>query len=144
MTRSIYTRLTLSALLALALLIGAPAERSQAEVLRLQDGTILHGRIVEYALESPTFTFYNIRTGGETIFYWSQLDSADATRIRRLLGLEKGPADQSLKEIGVRVILFQGRPRIGLVHESSTKDTLVLRTKGGNVRQATPRSTYCF
>jgi hypothetical protein len=123
--RGLMKLLPLSALV-LAALLSAPAA---AEIVRLKDGTLLHGDIVAFD-EASGFRLHRVDNGGEISLRWEHLPPEEVKRIkasRGFTGDEVAPYQVNV----VHLVMKNGTTETGVLVEGGKPDSYTLRRRAG-------------
>ena len=112
----------LSPLLALALAL-------PAESVRLRDGTLVHGEIVEFD-ESSGFTLERADTGGLLTLRWDHLPAEEVKRIKESRGFTGEDVEPWMVSV-VHLVLKNGTTETGVLVDDGHDDTYTLRRRSG-------------
>lgn len=121
----VMTRPTLAALLLCALL-AAPAA---AEIVRLRDGTLLHGEILRFD-EASGFRLRRVDTGGEVELRWEHLPAEEVQRLKAGRGFTGDDVQPWLVNV-VHLVLKNGTTETGVLVEGGKPDAFTLRRRSG-------------
>ncbi len=120
MSRPLLVAVLLSALLA------AP---TAAEIVRLRDGTLLHGEIVRFD-EASGFRLRRLDTGGEVELRWEHLPPEEVKRIKAGRGFTGDEVEPWLVNV-VHLVLKNGTTETGVLAEGGKADAFTLRRRSG-------------
>ncbi|HZL99536.1 MAG TPA: hypothetical protein VFD43_04715 [Planctomycetota bacterium] len=112
----------LTALLGLLLL--APAE-----IVRLKDGTLVHGEIEDFD-EGTGFTLRLTDTGGVVRLRWENLGAAEVRRIKESRGFTGEDTEPYLVNV-VHLVMQNGTTETGLLVDDGRRDVYTLRRRNG-------------
>jgi hypothetical protein len=115
--------LTLLALL----LVGAPARAG--EIVKLRDGSLVHGEIKAFD-EATGFTLERADTGGILNLRWDHLTSSEVTRIKRSRGFTGEAPEPYLVNV-MHLVLDNGTTESGVLVEGGRDDQFTLRRRSG-------------
>ena len=108
------------------LLLAAPAA---AEIVRLKDGTLVHGEIEAFE-ESTGFTLRLADTGGVLKLRWEHLGAAEVRRIKESRGFTGEDVQPYLVNV-VHLVLQNGTTETGLLVDDGRRDVYTLRRRSG-------------
>lgn len=111
-------RLSWNMPLALIVAVGgvfALSNEARADFLRLNDGTILQGKILDH--DDLGITVQRLDNGGTVKLRWAQLQNEDRTRLRKGFGLELPDFRGMVTCLGDRIELIEGEPVEGRIVE---------------------------
>ena len=122
-----------SAVLALVLLAPAPAAALPAapapEVVRLKDGTLVHGEIEEFD-EGTGFSLRLADTGGLLKLRWENLGAAEVRRIKESRGFTGEDTPPYLVNV-VHLVMKNGTTETGLLVDDGKRDAYTLKRRNG-------------
>ncbi len=116
--------LLLTAIMALSLL-GA---RASADVVRLPDGRLVHGTIVDFD-EGSGFTLERVDTGGVVTFRWEHLPPDEVARIKADRGFTGEDAEPYLVPV-VHLIMKNASTESGILVQNGRSDVYTLLRRG--------------
>ena len=116
-------------LLAVLCLAAALAPRAAAEIVRLKDGTLLHGDIVSFD-EATGFRLHRVDTGGEVSLRWEHLPPDEVKRIKAERGFTGDEVQPYLVNV-VHLVMKNGTTETGLLVEGGKPDSYTLRRRSG-------------
>jgi hypothetical protein len=120
-------------LLSLLLALALPA----AEIVRLADGSLVHGRITAFD-EAGGITLERVDTGGVMTLRWDHLPAEEVKRIKASRGFTGEDAEPWLVDV-VHLIMRNGTTETGVLQEGSGSGDYTLRRRGAQDRF--PRSS---
>lgn len=100
-----------------------------AEVLRLKDGTLVHGDIVEFD-EEVGVTLERVDNGGVLHLRWEHLDPAEVKRIKEDRGFTGEEPEAFMVDV-VHLVLNNGTTESGILVENQRRDVFTLRQRSG-------------
>jgi hypothetical protein len=112
----------LAALTALMLLL-------PAEIVRLRDGTLVHGEIENFD-EGQGFTLRRADTGGLLELRWEHLGPSEVRRIKEARGFT-GDDSQPYLVSAVHLVMHNGTTETGLLVDDGRRDVYTLRRRNG-------------
>ncbi|MGQ0554238.1 MAG: hypothetical protein ACT4PU_13585 [Planctomycetota bacterium] len=119
----------LFALTLLAAQVWAAPQSAESEIVRLADGTLLHGEILEFD-EATGILLKRVDNGGTLQLRWEHLPLAEVKRLkasRGFLGEEPEPWLVSV----ARLVLANGTTELGVLVEDGRSDVFTLRRRHG-------------
>jgi hypothetical protein len=115
----------LAAGLALLLLLPAAA----GEIVRLRDGTLVHGEITDFD-EGTGFTLVRADTGGRVPLRWEHLPPAEVTRLKESRGFTGEDPQPWLVDV-VHLLMKNGTTESGVLVDDGRGDVYTLRRRHG-------------
>jgi hypothetical protein len=115
----------LAACLAVLLLVPALA----AEIIRLRDGTLVHGEITEFD-EGTGFTLVRADNGGRVHLRWEHLPPAEVTRLKEARGFTGEDPQPWLVDV-VHLVMKNGTTESGILVDEGRADAYTLRRRNG-------------
>jgi hypothetical protein len=100
-----------------------------AEIVKLRDGSRVHGEITSFD-ESTGFTMKRADTGGVLTLRWDHLPATEVTRIKASRGFTGEAPKPYLVDV-VHLVLKNGTTESGIAVESSSDDAYSLRRRSG-------------
>ncbi len=113
-------------MLALLALLAAPAA---AEIVRLKDGTLLHGDIIAFD-EATGFRLRRVDTGGEVGLRWEHLPAEEVRRIKASRGFTGDEVQPWLVNV-VHLVMKNGTTESGVLVDGGKADSYTLRRRTG-------------
>jgi len=110
---------------AAALLLAPPAP---AEIVRLRDGTLVHGEIVDFD-EAVGVTIERVDNGGVVSLRWEHLDAEEVRRIKASRGFT-GEEPEPYRVTVTHLILRNGTTESGVLMDDGRRDTYALERRG--------------
>lgn len=108
------------------LMLAAPA--APFEVLRLRDGSLIHGTITSFD-EASGVTVSRLDTGGVLELRWEHFPAEEVKRIKASRGFTGEDAEPWLVDV-VHLIMRNGTTETGVLQEGGGANTYVLRRRG--------------
>ena len=124
-----------SAVLATLVLLAFVASSATAEIVRLKDGSLLHGTITEFD-ESTGLTLQRVDTGGIVRLRWEHLPAIEIKRIKSARGFTGEDAAPWMVEV-VHLVMRNGTTESGILEEDGDDSRYTLRRRGS--RDTFPR-----
>ncbi len=116
-------------LLCTAALLALALEATALEIVRLRDGTLVHGEIVEFD-EATGFTLLRVDNGGLLTLRWNHLSAEEARRIKVSRGFTGEEVE--LYEVDVvQLLMKNGTFETGALVEGGPRDVFTLRRRSG-------------
>ncbi|HTE05602.1 MAG TPA: hypothetical protein VK824_05345, partial [Planctomycetota bacterium] len=115
----------LAACLAL-LLLGPPLA---AEIVRLRDGTLVHGEITDFD-EAGGFTLVRADNGGRVRLRWEHLPPAEVARLKESRGFTGEDPQPWLVDV-VHLVMKNGTTESGVLVDDGRTDAYTLRRRNG-------------
>ena len=106
------------------------------DIVRLKDGTLVHGEITDFD-EASGFTLVRADTGGRLPLRWEHLPAAEVTRIKASRGFTGEEPEPFMVQV-VHLVLRNGTTETGVLVESD-EESFTLRRRSGTDR--VPRSS---
>lgn len=100
-----------------------------AEIVRLRDGTLVHGTILEFD-EATGFLFERADTGGQLRLRWEHLPASEVARIKAGRGFTGEDPQPFLVDV-VQLVLRNGTTETGLLVDDGRADLYTLRRRNG-------------
>lgn len=116
----------LAAALLLLLLLLAPV--ASAEIIRLRDGSLVHGEIVAFD-EALGVTIERVDDGGVVSLRWEHLDAGETRRIKAARGFT-GEEPEPYRVPVTHLILKNGTTETGVLVDDGRRDTYALHRRG--------------
>jgi hypothetical protein len=113
----------------LPLLLTAALVLLPAEIIRLRDGTLVHGRIVDFN-EAVGFTLERVDTGGVVTLRWENLPASEVRRIKESRGFTGEDPQPWLVNV-VHLVLRNGTTETGVLVDDGRRDVYTLRRRQG-------------
>ncbi len=111
----------------LALLLLAPG--AAADIVRLLDGTLLHGEITDFD-EASGFTLLRVDNGGRVRLRWEHLPPAEVERIKASRGFTGEEPRPFLVNV-VHLLMKNGTTETGVLVDGGPADAYTLRRRNG-------------
>jgi hypothetical protein len=100
-----------------------------AEIVRLNDGTLVHGEIVEFD-EASGVTVERADTGGRLRLRWEHLPAAEVRRIKAARGFTGEEIEPFLVNV-MHLVMRNGTTETGILVEDGKRDVYTLRRRHG-------------
>ncbi len=112
---------------AVALLLLLPS--LSAEIIRLRDGTLVHGEITEFD-EGTGFTVVRADNGGQVHLRWEHLPAAEVKRLKEARGFTGEDPQPWLVDV-VQLVMKNGTTEAGVLVDNGRPDVYSLRRRNG-------------
>jgi hypothetical protein len=116
-------------LLAAAALLLLLLPGAAAEIVRLRDGTRVHGEITEFD-EGTGFTLLRADTGGRLRLRWEHLPAAEVRRLKEARGFTGEDPEPFLVDV-VHLVMKNGTTETGVRVDDGRGDVFTLRRRNG-------------
>ena len=113
----------------LGLVLLAPAPAPAPEVVRLKDGTLVHGEIQDFE-EGTGFTLLRADNGGLLKLRWENLGPAEVRRIKESRGFTGEDTPPFLVNV-VHLVMKNGTTETGLLVDDGKRDAYTLKRRSG-------------
>jgi hypothetical protein len=100
-----------------------------ADIVRLDDGTLVHGEIVEFD-EATGLTIRRADTGGRLELRWEHLPASEVRRIKSARGFTGEEVEPFLVPV-VHLVMRNGTTETGILVEDGGRDVYTLRRRHG-------------
>lgn len=117
------------ALLGLLLALPGLAPAVLVEVVRLKDGTLVHGEIQEFD-EGTGFTLHLADTGGVVKLRWENLSPQEVRRIKESRGFTGEDSQPYLVNV-VHLVMHNGTTETGVLVDDGRRDVYTLKRRNG-------------
>lgn len=111
------------------LLLAALAAPAMGEIVRLRDGTLLHGEVVRFD-EGTGLRLRRVDTGGEVELRWEHLPPEEVRRLKAARGFTGDDVQPWLVPV-VHLVLKNGTTETGVLVEGGRADAYTLRRRSG-------------
>jgi len=101
-----------------------------AEIVKLRDGTLVHGEITEFD-EGAGFTLVRADNGGRVHLRWEHLPPAEVTRLKESRGFTGEDPQPWLVDV-VQLVMKNGTTESGVLVADGKPDAYTLRRRNGN------------
>lgn len=118
----------LTALLGALLVLVLVADTARAEILRLKDGTLIHGELLSFD-EGTGITVQRVDTGGVLELLWEHLPADEVRRIKASRGFTGEDPEPYLVSV-VHLVLRNGTTESGIPVDSDDPALIALQRRG--------------
>jgi len=103
---------------------------SPADIVRLADGRLVHGTIVDFD-EGTGFTIVRADTGGRVALRWEHLSAAETRRIKESRGFTGEDPQPFLVDV-VHLVMKNGTTETGVLVDDGRRDVYTLTRRGSS------------
>jgi hypothetical protein len=110
-------------------LLGALSLPARAEIVKLRDGTLLHGEITAFD-EATGLSLRRVDTGGEVSLRWEHLPPEEVARLKAARGFTGDEVQPFMVNV-VTLVLRNGTTESGVLVEGARPDAYTLKRRSG-------------
>lgn len=114
---------------ALALLLCGLAAAARAEIVKLRDGTLLHGEVIDFD-EGTGIRLRRVDTGGEVSLTWEHLPPEEVARLKAARGFTGDEVQPFLVNV-VTLVMKNGTTEAGVLVEGAKPDAWTIKRRSG-------------